>query len=220
MENNGPIISRGDTPKDKVRRVLLIMAAIFVVVLYSMYTIVVSEDQVNYENELTEEWIEDENKLADIINALPKEELEEDLVAEVIDENQTADFYYKRALEKEKIKDYRGAVEDYSKTIELAKKYSSEMWNALNNRGIIKAKQLKDYKGALKDFNQIIKTETNRLDGNINYTRLEAGYSNRAYVKKMRGDNNGACDDLYLALGVSTESSSKFIEEQINKNCY
>lgn len=221
MENNGPIISRGDTPKDKVRRILLIMAAFFFIAFYSMYTVITSQDQANYESELTEDWIEDENKLADIINELPSKQTEiEDKEEEVIEEKQKADFYYKRALEKEKLKDYNGADEDYTKTISLAKKYSSEMWNALNNRGIIRAKQFKNYKSALKDFTQIIETEINRVDGNINYTRLEAGYSNRAFVKKMRGDKDGACDDLYLALGVSSESSVKFIEEQINKNCY
>ena len=93
------------------------------------------------------------------------------------------------------------------------------MWNALNNRGIIKVMKLKDYKGALADFNQIIETETNRVDGNINLTRLEAGYTNRAYLKKLKGDKDGACDDLYLALGVSSVSSSAFIEKQIDKNC-
>jgi hypothetical protein len=60
----------------------------------------------------------------------------------------------------------------------------------------------------------------NRVDGNMNLTRLEAGYTNRAYVKNIIGDKAGACDDLYLALGVSSANSSSFIEKQIDKNCY
>lgn len=93
------------------------------------------------------------------------------------------------------------------------------MWNALNNRGIIKAQRFKDYKGALKDFNQIIKTEMNREDGEINKTRLESGYLNRAYVKSMQGNLDGACDDLYEALGLGVENSTEFIEKQINEVC-
>ena len=93
------------------------------------------------------------------------------------------------------------------------------MWNSLNNRGIIQAKQLKDYKSAKKDFTRIIQIETNRSYGEINATRLEAGYTNRAYVKKMQGNKEGACDDLYEALGLGVESSVDFIERQIDKNC-
>ena len=129
------------------------------------------------------------------------------------------DFYYKRASQREGDKDYKGAVKDYEHTILMAKKYSSEMWNSLNNAGIIRAQQFKDYKGALKDFNKIIFIETNRYDGEINATRLEAGYTNRAYVKKKQGDVDGACDDLFEALGLGVEGSVTFIEKQIDKNC-
>jgi tetratricopeptide (TPR) repeat protein len=217
MENNGPIISRGDSPKDKLKRVLLIIVAFFFVGVYSLFTLASRDqnDDYSYEYESKPSVAEEQN-LPMIIEDLSTEHPTE----EKIEEEQTAEFYYERALDKEKLKDYKGAVEDYSKTIELAKKYSSEMWNALNNRGIIKAKQLKDYKGALTDFNRIIETETNRVDGNMNLTRLESGYTNRAYVKKMKGDKDGACDDLYLALGVSSTSSSAFIEKQIDKNCW
>jgi tetratricopeptide (TPR) repeat protein len=215
MENRGPILSKGESSKDKSRRIIIIILVLFFVAIYSFFTIITVEKADDFDTEETSYTfpLEEENA-SEKITTVPEKEI----IVGV--EEETADYYYKRALEKEKIKDYNGAVEDYSKTIELAKKYSSEMWNALNNRGIIKAKQLKDYKGALTDFNQIIKTETNRLDGNMNLTRLESGYTNRAYVKKMKGDKDGACDDLYLALGVSSTSSSAFIEKQIDKNCW
>jgi tetratricopeptide (TPR) repeat protein len=167
-----------------------------------------------------------EEQIIEIIEEQPAEVIEEEnipieveAVKEETIEEGTADFFYKRALKKEKAKDYEGAVADYTRTIELAKKYSSEMWNSLNNRGVIKAKQLKDYKGAKKDFNRIIQTETNRYDGNANDIRLEAGYTNRAYVKKMLGDKEGACDDLYDALSLGIEASIDFIEKKINENC-
>ncbi|MDG1477563.1 MAG: hypothetical protein P8Q14_10490 [Vicingaceae bacterium] len=93
------------------------------------------------------------------------------------------------------------------------------MWISLSNGGIIKAQRFKNYKGALIDFNQIIKIETNRINGEINEVRLESGYINRAYVKNMMGNNEGACDDLYEALGLGIEESVDFIEEKINKVC-
>ena len=69
------------------------------------------------------------------------------------------------------------------------------------------------------DFNKIIQIETNRSNGEINATRLESGYTNRAYVKKMKGDKDGACNDLYDAQALGVESSQAFIEKQIAKNC-
>ena len=145
-----------------------------------------------------------------------KEKLENEIAEQ---EEGTADFFYQRAVKKEKEKDYAGAVEDYTITINKAKKYSAEMWNSLNNRGVIKAKQLKNYRGAKKDFDKIISIETNRYNGEINEIRLEAGYTNRAYVRKMLGDKEGACDDLYEALSLGVESSVAFIEKKIDQNC-
>lgn len=152
--------------------------------------------------------------------AIEEEEQPVELEVEIAEEEEgTVDFFYERALKKEKEKDYEGAVEDYTRTIELAKRRSAKMWNSLNNRGVIKAKKLKDYKGAIKDFNKIIEIETNRSDGEVNATRLEAGYTNRAYVKKMLGNKEGACYDLYEALSLGVESSVDFIEKKIDENC-
>ncbi len=190
---------------------LIVAISIMVGVLYWAF----QDVEMPTETELTEaEYVED---------IFVEEELE-DVEAEIIavdveEKEQPMDFYYNIALEREADKDYQGAVEDYEKTISMAKKYSAEMWNSLNNVGIIRAQQFKDYKNAMKDFNRIIAIETNRYDGEIIETRLEAGYTNRAYVKKMQGNVEGACDDLYEALGLGIESSVSFIEKQIDKNC-
>ena len=149
-----------------------------------------------------------------------KEKLEESLEEkEEIAEERTAAFYYDRGIERDNAKNYAGAVEDYSMAIALASKYSDEMWNSLNNRAIIKVQQNSDYKGARADFTKIISIENNRYDGEINETSLEAAYTNRAYVKRQLGDKEGACDDLYEALGLGVESSVSFIEKQIDKHC-
>jgi tetratricopeptide (TPR) repeat protein len=215
MENRGPILSKGESPKDKSRRIIIVILVVFFVVVYSFFTIITVDKPNDFNSEeISYAYPSEGENTSEVIATAP----EEDFIIEVAEE--TADFYYKRALTKEEEKKFKEAEEDYTKTIALANKYSSEMWNALNNRGIIRVKQFNNYKGALADFTKIIETEMNRVDGNMNLTRLEAGYTNRAYVKNIIGDKAGACDDLYLALGVSSANSSSFIEKQIDKNCY
>lgn len=226
-ENRGPIINsrhHGKMPDAGKSRAMKLIAffAILLAVVFYYFLLQPLED---YKNEL----IQEENAFSDTsLNDLPPLDLpEEDLEAlkEKLEKNMAeevegdARFYYDRALKKEKQKDFEGAVIDYEKTIVLAKKHSEEMWAALNNRGVIRAKQFKDYKGAMDDFTRIIEIETNRPDGKINTTRLESGYTNRAYVRKMKGDRDGACDDLYEALWLGKESSESFIRKQINRNC-
>jgi tetratricopeptide (TPR) repeat protein len=172
-------------------------------------------DMEEVDSLMDEEFITEETSINEQLKETKRQV--EEIIAE---EEGTADYFYQRALKKEQKKDYEGAVKDYTRTIELATRYSSEMWNSLNNRGIINAKQFKDYKMALKDFNKIIEIETNRSDGNRNAVRLEAGYTNRAYVKKEKGDKEGACDDLYEALSLGVPESTKFLDKQIEKNCY
>jgi tetratricopeptide (TPR) repeat protein len=228
QENEGPILeSRHDGTlsswKGKVLFIVLtILSAVALLVAY-----IVEENEAFYEDNYLSEndyynemYSEEQPILADVVSN--EEEVLPVEVEEKLEEMEgtTADFYYNRALKKEAENDFEGAVADYDQAITLAKRYSKEMFNALNNRGIIKTEQFKDYKGAKKDFNKIIEIETNRYDGNANETRLEAGYTNRAYIKKMLGDKTGACDDLYDALAVSSESSSAYIEKQIEKNCY
>ncbi len=215
-ESNGPIIHRGEPRGNK--NILVIVGALVMAIGLGAFFLIQENapEEVEaveayelYDIAAEEAVIEDETSLPEPLPAI--ETIPEEL--------SSAAAYYQRALKKEKEKDYEGAVADYTKTIALAKKYSSEMWNALNNRGVIYTKQLIDYKAAIKDFNKIVQIESNRYDGHINETRLEAGYTNRAYVKMMKGDKEGACNDLYEALALGVESSSSFIENKIAKNC-
>jgi len=221
-ETNGPILSRGNTRREN--RKAFFKKLFYSILIALLWVFSVEGNDLTFDDPYIDEYEEmypvyTEEELG--ISEEESEIIEELEVEEAIveKEKKTVDFYYNRATQREKQKDYQGAVEDYTKTIQLAKKYSAEMWNSLNNRGIIRAQQLRDYKGAMADFNQIIETEINRYDGEINVTRLEAGYLNRAYVKKIKGDKEGACDDLYEALYYAAESSQAFIEKQIDKNC-
>jgi len=216
--SNGPIIEsrhhKGLQPKRK-NPIVFIALILFLIVGVSAFFLVI-------ENEVPEQEFHEDVEAQ--INDVEQEEIESEEVP--LEENQlkledekTVDFYYERALEQEKNKDYEAALKYYGKTISKADRYSAEMWISLSNGGIIKAQRFKNYKGALKDFNQIIEIETNRINGEINEVRLESGYINRAYVKNMMGNNEGACDDLYEALGLGIEESVEFIEEKINKVC-
>ncbi len=207
----GPIIDRG---KPRGKKMIFVVLAGVLLVMGFIGFLFVDKNQTEMQ--------EMEENMPVLLEELPPEieanEIDLDQSIEKEEEG-TAEYYYNRALEKEKEKDYNGAVEDYSKAIGVADRYSSEMWNSLNNRGIIYTEQLKEYHAALSDFSMIIRIETNRTSGEINTTRLESGYTNRAYVKKIKGDKKGACEDLNEALYLGIESSRAFIEKQIDKNC-
>ena len=103
---------------------------------------------------------------------------------------QTAKDYYKQAEKKHDLQDYRGALVDYTKAIEL------DPTNAAfyNNRSIFKRK-LKDYTGSIEDC-------TEAIDLNPKYA---VAYINRGDTKFMISDIDGACLDWSKAgeLGYS-----------------
>jgi len=216
QQGEGPILEsrhhEGLQPERK-NPIVFIVAGIFLVMGLGAFLFVEKSDK--QEQQLIEEI---EAQIVDETQDIAKEEAP--LIKPPAEKEEgTVDFFYQRALQKDQAKDYEGAVEDYTKTIELANKYSLEMWESLNNRGVIRAEQFNDLKGALKDFNKIIDIEINRYDGEIDAVKLESAYSNRAYIKMAQGNNEGACDDLYEALSYADENSMAFLEKNIAKNC-
>ena len=182
-----PIIDRGEPSSKKM---IFVVLAVVLMAIGFIGFLFMAKNQTEIQ--------EMEENIPTLLEELPPEievnEVDLDQSIEKKEEG-NAEYYYNRALEKEKEKDFNGAVEDYTKTIERAKKYSAEMWNSLNNRGVIRTKQYKDYKGSMKDFNKIIQIETNSSSGEPNAIRLEAGYTTRAYLKKMKDDKEGAWYD-------------------------
>jgi len=65
-------------------------------------------------------------------------------------EQMDATAYYNRGNSKREVDDYKGAIEDYDKAIELNPKFA----NAYNSRAIAKI-FLGDYKGAFEDYNKV-----------------------------------------------------------------
>lgn len=137
------------------------------------------------------------------------------------DENTRRDLYYNRAMARQAIGDYDHAVDDYTKAIEL----DPDFLKAYNNRGnVFNAKG--DYDRAIADFTRSIEldhdqsyvehyngrglakshnddfesalvdlTEAIRLSPNF-----VGAYHNRARVKQVMGDDQGAIDDFTTAI--------------------
>ncbi len=93
-------------------------------------------------------------------------------------------LYAIRALAKSRVKDYQGAVEDYTKSLEIDPFYKYYM-----NRGNDKWR-LGDYQGALQDHNKAI--NLNKNDPKL--------YLNRAAAKEYLGELYSANEDLDKAI--------------------
>jgi len=106
-------------------------------------------------------------------------------------QDQTAKDYFNSGLAKQNLEDSRGAIQDYSKAIELNQNDAVAHYN----RGVAKH-NLGDYRGAIQDFNKAIELNPNYADA----------YHNRGLEKIKLKDINGGCLDLSKAgeLGNAT----------------
>jgi len=103
----------------------------------------------------------------------------------------SASHHYKNGSAKFQLKDYPGAINDFSKAIEI----NHGFLDAYYSRAICESK-IKKYDKALADFNKVIELDPNHKDA----------FFNRAfYVKGKTGDYEGAIMDY-----------NRFIE--LNKN--
>jgi tetratricopeptide (TPR) repeat protein len=114
---------------------------------------------------------------------------------------QTSSDYYDKGKEKDSLKDYQGAIENYSKAIELEPKETKEKgldpeYDNINTyynlRGNSKF-NLKDYKGAIYDHTKSINIKPN--DPFIFMT-----YTDRAQAKFALEDYRGAILDCNKAI--------------------
>ena len=96
-----------------------------------------------------------------------------------------AEAYQSRGGVKVGIKDYPGAVEDYTKAIELNPRFAA----AYNNRGVIR-RRLGDIRGAIEDYNRSIELNPN----------FSLAYNNRGYAYFLLGDFTRAQQDFMAAL--------------------
>jgi tetratricopeptide (TPR) repeat protein len=113
---------------------------------------------------------------------------------------QTAEEYFVRGLSKASLEDYRGAIADFTKAIEIGPQDA----DAYLNRGFRKGR-LKDYRGAIADFTRAIEIDPQYVKA----------YSYRGLAKITIGQLDSGCLDLSKAgeLGYSDAY------EQIRKWC-
>ena len=111
--------------------------------------------------------------------------------------------YYNRAILKNTLKDYYGAIADYTKAIELEPEYAS----AYNNRGLSK-QNLKDFYGAIEDFTKVI--SLNPDDANT--------YYNRGGSKIGLKDYYGAIADLTKVIELNPKNASAYGARGIAKS--
>ena len=115
---------------------------------------------------------------------------------------ESAEFYFKRAINKAKEGDFYGAISDYSKAIEI----NPNDEQAYFNRGNVKNTFLNDNDGAIADCSKAI--EINPNNG--------IAYKNRGIAKELIGDLKGACADWRRASGLGLKKTDLWILTQ----CY
>jgi tetratricopeptide (TPR) repeat protein len=117
-------------------------------------------------------------------------------------EPEDATTYYNRGNSKSRLQDFRGAIADFTKSIEL-----NPSSDAYNNRGISKAK-LQDYERAIDDFTKSIELGSgNDADA----------YNNRGGSKGAIEDFRGAIEDFTKAIEIKPEDPSAYYGRGIAK---
>jgi tetratricopeptide (TPR) repeat protein len=111
---------------------------------------------------------------------------------------QTAEDYIDRAESKYDAGDFYGAIEDYTKVIELEPNESSEIYLEI---GIIKDEELKDHYGAIAAFSKAIE-----LDPNNHEAYYEIGIA-----KYNLEDFKGALADINFYLGLNLQLPGPYI---------
>lgn len=112
---------------------------------------------------------------------------------------QTADDYYNKGISKFNIKDYKGAISEFNKTIILNPNYA----DAYINRGIAKKKTL-DYTGAITDYNKAIQLNPNNSDY----------FYNRGIAKYNLEDYNGSISDFNKAIELNSDNSDAYVMKE------
>lgn len=138
-----------------------------------------------------------------------------------------AEAYYNRGVAKSRLKDYKGALKDYNKAIDLdskAKKESAQikagdprynrtlsgekyplllplnsLGNVYYNRGIAKDK-LNDYTGAIEDYNKTIELDPKNTDA----------YNSLCKIEALHGSSNEALKDCDRAINLNPDHAESF----------
>jgi len=111
--------------------------------------------------------------------------------------------YLKRARAKAELKDYTGAMADYSKIIAISPSYDAAV--GYLNRARAKA-DLKDYRGAIEDYDKAIEIIKD----------CTIAYLNRGLAKFKLGRKDSGCLDLSKAGELGAENAYDMIQKYCN----
>lgn len=104
--------------------------------------------------------------------------------------------YLKNGNAKFKLGNYRGAIEEYTKSINI----KEDLAEAYYSRAICRSK-LELYDEALKDYNRVIELEPENLNA----------FFNRAYyIKENTGDYKGASEDYARYISLNKDGNNAF----------
>ncbi|MCD4736944.1 MAG: tetratricopeptide repeat protein, partial [Bacteroidales bacterium] len=109
---------------------------------------------------------------------------------------QNAHHHFKNGNAKFKLGNYQGAIEDYSKAINLNKTFKE----AYYSRAICRSK-LKLYEEALADYNNVLEFEPENLD---------ALFNRAYYIKEQTGDFAGAIADYDKYITINNKGNNAF----------
>ena len=114
---------------------------------------------------------------------------------------QTVEDYFNSGKAKNELKDYMGAIQDYSKAIEINPNYAF----AYNNRGNAKHR-LQDYREAIQDY-------TKAIELNPNFGKA---YLGRGTAKILLGQKDSGCLDFSKAGELGYAEAYEAIKENCN----
>ncbi|HEX7414516.1 MAG TPA: tetratricopeptide repeat protein [Bacteroidia bacterium] len=110
---------------------------------------------------------------------------------------QTAEEYCKSGAKKVDLKEYKEAIEDYTKAIELKPKHA----DGYNGRGLTLSK-IENYKAAIQDFNKVIELSPKDIKA----------YHDRGTAKAKLGDNKGAVQDFTKVIELDPKHSDAYFD--------
>ena len=143
------------------------------------------------------------------------------------------EYFFNRAQDKFELADYKDAILDYNKALELA---PTEICLVYSMRGNAK-RNLGDFEGAISDQNKALDFDPLYADGYFNrgiakfhkgdfkgaikdYSQVikinpkdSDAFFNRANVRKEMGEIKGACKDWRKAADLGDDDATKFLRE-------
>jgi tetratricopeptide (TPR) repeat protein len=132
------------------------------------------------------------------VNAGHKKSLKNDKTNYLISSNE---FFFS-GLNKAKVKDYEGAITDFTRAID----FNPNNYKAYTNRGTSK-RELNDYQGALADLTKAIELNPN----------VDTIYLARGSIKNFLRDSNGAIADASKAIELNPNNGRAYFNRGTSK---